>query len=151
MKVLIVEDSKIKQTDVIQLLKRYHIEEIVVEKFVSRAIERLLSMHYDLLITDLGLPRFLDFPTVEDEREGLKMLFDLEQEGIKIPTLIYSNTDIYEEQVEYLEEIKYPIYGQSKSIEELEFHLVNLLQGNVEPIMPKGKSFADQPIKVKKQ
>ena len=77
------------------------------------------------MITDLGIPRFIDNPIVEDVREGLKMMYDLAYEDIKIPTIIYSKTEIYDEQVEYLEEIEYPFLGQARSVESLEKMIKN--------------------------
>lgn len=151
MKALIVEDNRRKQRDVIQLLKMYNIEEMKVEHFVVPAIRRAQSTKFDILITDLGLPRFIDLPIIEDEREGLKMLFDLARDGIKIPALIYSTTDLYKQHINYLEEIEYPIYGQAKNIEELESNLVYFLSGKTEPILPILKSGTDQRNKVKRK
>lgn len=59
-------------------------------------------------------------PIVEDAREGLKMMYDLAYQNIKITTIVYSETEIYNEQVEYLKEIEYPFLGQAKSPESLE-------------------------------
>lgn len=151
MKALIVEDNRRKQIDVIQLLKKYNIEELTVEKFVAQAIIEAQSTKFDILVTDLGLPRFIDLPIIEDEREGLKMLFDLERDDIKIPALIYSTTDLYEHHINYLEEIEYPIYGQAKNIEELESNLVYFLSGKTEPILPIPKSDTNQRNKVKRK
>lgn len=151
MKALIVEDNRRKQRDVIQLLKKYNIEEITVEQFVSQAIRRVQSTKFDILVTDLGLPRFIDLPIIEDEREGLKMLFDLERDGIKIPALIYSTTDLYQHHINYLEDIEYPIYGQAKNMEELESNLVCLLSGKTETIIPISKPDIDQRNKVKQK
>lgn len=77
------------------------------------------------MITDLGISRFIDNPIVEDAREGLKMMYDLAHENIKIPTIIYSKTEIYDEQVENLKEIAYPFLGKARSFESLKKMIKN--------------------------
>lgn len=62
---------------------------------------------------------------VEDAREWLKMMYDLAYEDTKIPTIVYSETKIYDEQVEHLKEIEYPFLGQAKSFESLEKMIKN--------------------------
>ena len=123
MKALVVEDNLLKQGNVIRLLEKIGITDYCVEKFVAKAIEKAMHMKFDILITDLGLPRFIDHPYVEDEREGLKMMYDLGYEKIIIPTIIYSSTEIFPEQVEYLKEMEYPFLGQVEEVSELEIEL----------------------------
>ena len=120
MRVLIVEDNEAKKDNIIRLLEKEGITDYKTEKFVTRVFQKVRETQFSLLITDLGIPRFIDDPIVEDAREGLKMLYDLAYEDIKIPTIIYSKTEIYDEQVENLKEIEYPFLGQARSFESLE-------------------------------
>lgn len=120
MKVLIVEDNEAKKDNIIRLLEKQGITDYKTEKFVTKVFQKVKKTQFDLLITDLGIPRFIDCPIVKDAREGLKMMYDLAYVDIKIPTIVYSETEIYDEQVERLKEIEYPFLGQAKSIESLE-------------------------------
>lgn len=125
MRVLIVEDNEAKKDNIIRLLEKEEITDYKTEKFVTKVFQKVRETQFSLLITDLGIPRFIDNPIVEDVREGLKMMYDLAYEDIKIPTIIYSKTEIYDEQVEYLEEIEYPFLGQARSVESLEKMIKN--------------------------
>ena len=125
MRVLIVEDNEAKKDNIIRLLEKEGITDYKTEKFVTKVFQKVRKTQFSLLITDLGIPRFIDNPIVEDVREGLKMMYDLAYEDIKIPTIIYSKTEIYDEQVEYLEEIEYPFLGQARSVESLEKMIKN--------------------------
>lgn len=125
MRVLIVEDNEAKKDNIIRLLEKEGITDYKTEKFVTKVFQKVRETQFSLLITDLGIPRFIDNPIVEDVREGLKMMYDLAYEDIKIPTIIYSKTEIYDEQVEYLEEIEYPFLGQARSVESLEKMIKN--------------------------
>jgi len=120
MKVLIVEDNEKKKGNIIRLLEQISMIDYQTEKIVAKVFQKVTYTQFDLLITDLGIPRFIDNPVVEDPREGLKMMNDLAYMNIRIPTIIYSETDIYDEQVEYLKDIEYPFLGQVNSIEDLE-------------------------------
>ena len=53
------------------------------------------------------------------------MMYDLAHENIKIPTIIYSKTEIYDEQVENLKEIAYPFLGKARSFESLKKMIKN--------------------------
>lgn len=123
MKVLIVEDNEKKKGNIIWLLEQISMTDYQTEKIVAKVFQKITYTQFDLLITDLGIPRFIDNPVVENPREGLKMMNDLAYMNIRIPTIIYSETDIYDEQVEYLKEIEYPFLGQVNSIEDLEILL----------------------------
>lgn len=125
MRVLIVEDNEAKKDNIIRLLEKEEITDYKTEKFVTKVFQKVRETQFSLLITDLGIPRFIDNPIVEDAREGLKMMYDLAYEDIKIPTIIYSKTEIYDEQVEYLKEIEYPFLGQARSVESLEKMIKN--------------------------
>ena len=125
MKVLIVEDNEVKKDNIIRLLEKEGITDYKTEKFVTEVFQKVRETQFDLLITDLGIPRFVDYPIVEDAREGLKMMYDLAYDDIKIPTIVCSETEIYDEQVEYLEEMEYPFLGQSKSFESLKKMIKN--------------------------
>lgn len=120
MKVLIVEDNESKKDNIIRLLEKEGITDYKTEKFVTKVFQKVRETQFNLLITDLGIPRFMDRPIVEDAREGLKMMYDLAYEDIKIPTIVCSETEIYDDQIEYLKEIEYPFLGQAKSLESLE-------------------------------
>jgi len=119
MKVLIVEDSTRKKKEVIDILATNNLTDIVTEKIVCKVFQRVQQENFDLLITDLGLPRFIDYPVVEDIKEGLKMMYDLSYMEKEIPTIIYSETELSEEEKAYLNEIEYPYLGQAKNKEEL--------------------------------
>lgn len=120
MKVLIVEDNEQKKDNIIRLLEKEGITDYKTEKFVCKVFRKVRFTQFNLLITDLGIPRFIDRPIVEDQREGLKMMYDLAYNDIKIPTIVYSETEIYDDQIEYLKEIEYPFLGQAKNLESLE-------------------------------
>lgn len=120
MKVLIVEDSKIKRDNIIRLLEMNGINNYVTETFVCNVLAKIQNMKIDLIITDLGLPRFIDNPIVENPKEGLYMLYDLSYDEINIPTIIYSETELYDGQIQELQDIKYPYLGQAKNQKELE-------------------------------
>lgn len=119
MRVLIVEDNDLKRDKAISILKKLGIKEILTEKYVSRVLQRIDILNPDLIITDLGLPRFIDSMRVEDYLEGLKMLYDLTYMNKRIPTIIFSETLIPEEKIEYLSYLKYPYFGQAKKVDEL--------------------------------
>lgn len=125
MRVLIVEDNEEKKDNIIRLLEKEGITDYKTEKFVTKVFQKVRETQFNLLITDLGIPRFIDRAIVEDAREGLKMMYDLAYEDIKIPTIVYSETEIYDEQVEHLKEIEYPFLGQAKSFESLEKMIKN--------------------------
>lgn len=125
MRVLIVEDNEAKKDNIIRLLEKEGITDYKTEKFVTKVFQKVRETQFNLLITDLGIPRFIDRAIVEDAREGLKMMYDLAYEDIKIPTIVYSETEIYDEQVEHLKEIEYPFLGQAKSFESLEKMIKN--------------------------
>lgn len=128
MRVLIVEDNARKKEVVRSVLKRKEITDISNEMFVSRVLQRVNQEEFDFIITDLGLPRFLDNPIVEDPKEGLKMLYDLAYDEKKIPAIIYSTTELLDEQINYLNELEYPYYGQATNKDELQEKVELLLK-----------------------
>lgn len=127
MKVLIVEDNNRKKEEIKEVLEGYGITDISTEVFVSRVFQRANQEEFDFIVTDLGLPRFLDKPVVEDPKEGLKMLYDLAYDEKRIPAVIYSTTELLDEQIAYLGEIEYPYFGQATNKEELQEKVGNLL------------------------
>ena len=131
MKVLIVEDSQKKLTGIIDTVSRYT-DDYRVTKFVSTALIMCGDENYDLIITDLGLPRFVDHPIVVDAKEGLKMLYDLSYQDQYIPAIIYSTTQISEEEKAYTKDIKYPVLGQVTTDTELDEKIQEYLKKNKE-------------------
>lgn len=128
MKILIVEDNYQKNQNIINLLKKLEISDYTTEKYVSKVLQKILIMGntYDLIITDLGLPRFID-RGIEDKKEGLKMLYDLSYKNINIPAIIYSKTEIHDEQLNYLNELEYPFIGQANDLESLEKMMIDFV------------------------
>lgn len=127
MKVLIVEDNFKKVADVKEILHYSGINDWVVVGRVVEAFDKLFSDKFDLIITDLGIPRFPDEGVV-DTWEGLLMLFDLVYEGIFVPTIIYSTTDIPKERMDLLLEEEYPCLGQAYDSDALCALIQNYLE-----------------------
>lgn len=119
MKVLIVDDMEYKQREASFILKEFGITDYDIVTSVVEAFSKTKEQHYDFMISDLGLPRFLD-ENVENRLEGLLMLYDLAYEEIFIPTIIYSTTNVPKEKIAYLEDLEYPFIGQAQSMSELD-------------------------------
>lgn len=123
MKALIVDDMKYKQDEVIYALKQKGIENYEIAESVRDALLLLKQNKFDIMITDLGLPR-IKGEYVDNPLEGLEMLNGLSYRKILVPTIIYSTTDIPSDDLIDLREVfEYPFLGQARDIETLELLL----------------------------
>lgn len=118
MKVLIIEDSYLKQTQAKTILDEFNVESYEVVGCVMDVLLNMTSLDHDLIIADLGLP-LRRGESVRNETEGYRMLCDLAFEKIEIPTIIFSSTELDEGKVEYLEDVEYPLLGQARDAKEL--------------------------------
>lgn len=120
MRVLIVDDMKYKQDEVIYALKQKGLEDYEIAESVSDALRYLKQNKFDVMITDLGLPRFKG-GFVDNPLEGLDMLMELSYRKIMyVPTIIYSTTNVPREDLMDLRDVfEYPYLGQARDIETL--------------------------------
>ncbi len=93
MRALIVDDMKYKQEEVIYALKKHRITDYEIAESIKDALVLLKENKFDIIITDLGLPR-IKGEDITDSLEGLNMLIGLYCRKIFIPTIIYSTTNI---------------------------------------------------------
>lgn len=120
MKVLIIDDMEYKTNEVLQVLKSLNIVEFDTAKSITEAYLKVYKGKYDLIISDLGLPRHPNTEAgISDSLAGLEMLTIFAYRGINIPTIVYSSTEIPTEDIEYLEKLEYPYIGQAKDIVSL--------------------------------
>ena len=129
MKVLIIEDQDFKINEVKTLLEKYLIKDFDIAKSVNSSLKSIAKNNYDLIIVDLGLPLF-DQGWVQNSVEGFIMLQSLAYKGIKIPTIIYSSTEITEEKKDTFKYLKYPYLGQAKNYFMLESILDDFIEDN---------------------
>lgn len=135
MKVLIVDDMGYKQNEVIQCLNSKGITDYEVTSCTREAITTIINYknnanEFDLIITDLGLPIFDDEP-VNDSIEGYYMLLELAYRDIFIPAVVYSTTEVpQEELIDLREVLEYPYLGQARDIETLMLLLQIFLDDN---------------------
>lgn len=131
MKVLIVDDMKYKQDEIIYALKQKGLEDYEIAESVSDALRLLKQNKYDFMVTDLGLPRFKG-GFVDSPLEGLDMLMELSYRKIMyVPTIIYSTTTIPSEDSTDLRDVfEYPYLGQARDIETLEILLQIVIDNN---------------------
>lgn len=130
MKVLIVDDMKYKQDEIIYALKQKGIEDYEIAESVRDALLLLKQNKFDIIITDLGLPR-IKGEYVDNPLEGLEMLEGLSYRKILVPTIIYSTTDIPSDDLIDLREVfEFPYLGQARDIETLELLLQIVIDNN---------------------
>lgn len=123
-KVLVVEDEYGKAKAVERILKELEIEYCLKEA-VKEATEAVENDQFDLLITDLGLPKSEGSPFIkkEDSKNGLKMLLDLEKLGIRIPAIIYSTNLLSKADEEALKECGGAFIAQVIDSAEIEWYI----------------------------
>lgn len=130
MKVLIIDDMKYKQDEVIYALRQKGIENYEIAESVRDALLLLKQNKFDIIITDLGLPR-LKGEFVSNSLEGMDMLMELSYRKILIPAIVYSTTNIPSEDLRDLREVfEYPYLGQASDIETLELLLQIVIDNN---------------------
>jgi len=126
MKVLIIDDSEYKVNEVIQVLKELNIDDYDIASCITDAYLKISQEKYDILISDLGLPRRKG-EFVENSLEGLEFLTILAYRNINIPTIVYSTTEIPQDSIDYIKELDYPYLEQAKDIFSLMEALTNYL------------------------
>lgn len=130
MKVLIIDDMKYKQDEVIYALRQKGIEDYEIAESVRDALLLLKQNKFDIIITDLGLPR-LKGEFVNNPLEGIDMLMELSYHKIFVPAIVYSTTNIPSEDLSNLREaFEYPYLGQASDIETLELLLQIVIDNN---------------------
>lgn len=127
MKVLIVEDSSYKLNEAKIVLSLFGINECEVASSISEALYMIYNGSFDLLIADLGLPTYPN-EMVKNPLEGILMLQSLAHKDILVPTIVFSTTDIPEEDTRELEEFDFPFIGQARDTQTLR----NLIQIHLE-------------------
>lgn len=118
MKVLIIDDFDYKLNEAKYAAMEKGLLNIDIAQCAKEGIIKAKENSYDLIISDLGLPIFPK-TDVENPLEGLDMLIGLAIRRIKIPTIIFSTTDIPNTSIEYLTDLEYPYLGQAKNIGDL--------------------------------
>ena len=112
--VLVVEDDEEKAKRVIRILNGFGGVNYVLKTAVKEAVEEIKHKQFDLIITDLGLPKSMQQPFEKgrDSKNGLTMILDLAKQGISIPTIVYSTNLISKADENVLEEVNYPFIAQ---------------------------------------
>ncbi len=119
MRALIVDDMKYKQEEVIYALKKLGITDYEIAESIQEALVFLKQNKFDIIITDLGLPR-IKGEDISDSLEGLNILIGLTCRKIFIPTIIYSTTNIPSSDLTDLRYVyEYPFLGQATDIDTL--------------------------------
>lgn len=119
MRALIVDDMKYKQEEVIYALKKLGITDYEIAESIQEALVLLKQNKFDIIITDLGLPR-IKGEDISDSLEGLNILIGLTCRKIFIPTIIYSTTNIPSSDLTDLRYVyEYPFLGQATDIDTL--------------------------------
>lgn len=118
MEVLIIDDLEYKQEQASNILKEFDIKDIRTAGCIQSALINICQRKPDLIISDLGLPRF-EGEFVESSLSGMTMLIELAYRKVQIPTIIYSSTDIPQNDLDELKELDYPMLGQAKHNSEL--------------------------------
>ena len=112
MRILVVEDDSGKRDRLIRIFGKNQITDFCIEKFVDNAIERAMSEKFDLLITDIGLPKCANERMIKPGKPGFEMMLRLVEQNIRIPTIIYSIIFLSENEKNILEEKKYPLLSE---------------------------------------
>lgn len=126
MKVLIVDDLFTKQIQAVKALNDFDVVDFDTAECVMEGLLNLESKDYDLIIIDMGLPIRRGEP-VQNEREGFRLLQELVNEEVFVPTIVFSSTDLGQEKIDYLKEAGYPFLGQAFDDAELREHLQNFI------------------------
>ncbi len=130
MRALIVDDMKYKQEEVIYALKKLGITDYEIAESIQEALVFLKQNKFDIIITDLGLPR-IKGEDISDSLEGLNILIGLTCRKIFIPTIIYSTTNIPSSDLTDLRYVyEYPFLGQATNIDTLTLLLQIYLENN---------------------
>ena len=130
MRALIVDDMKYKQEEVIYALKKLGITDYEIAESIQEALVFLKQNKFDIIITDLGLPR-IKGEDISDSLEGLNILIGLTCRKIFIPAIIYSTTNIPSNDLNNLRYVyEYPYLGRSRDIDTLSFLLQIHIENN---------------------
>ncbi|MBD1581950.1 response regulator [Pseudoalteromonas sp. S16_S37] len=73
MKILVVDDMPLMRHVMINMLRRLEYEDITEATDGSQAIKLLKTHHYDLLITDLNMPKMNGKELIDKIRQELKL------------------------------------------------------------------------------
>lgn len=88
-------------------------------------LEHKLEETYDFIITDLGLYYYKDKRSLgrcQNPYAGLEMISDLAYlDNCKLPTIIYSKTEIPSDWTNSLKDCEIPFLLHAKNIDDLEF------------------------------
>ena len=131
--VLVVEDDQKKLEGVIRIVSGFGVGvNYVLKTAVKEAVEEIKRIHFDLIITDLGLPKSAGSPVIkkEDGKNGLKMMLNLADQGIRIPTIIYSTNLLYKADEEALKECNYPFIAQVIDSAGIEWYILREFEIN---------------------
>lgn len=129
MKILIIDDNEYKINEAAYALKELGITSYDAAACVTDAYVKVRKEKYDLIISDLGLPRHPN-AEVENSLVGIEMLTIFAYKNILIPTIVYSTTEIPEEDIDYLKELDFPYLGQARDISSLMDILSSYLNKN---------------------
>lgn len=122
-----MEDSSINKIETMRLMRRLELAFDVVDN-VEDAIQKAVRENsYGLLIANLTLPRFRGKETIEGEKEGLIMLYNLSNAGIKIPTIVYSPKNLSVVEKLALMEKGYPLISKIDSVIYLEKEMKKII------------------------
>lgn len=127
LKVLVVEDSQINKMLIMRTLRKMKLSFDVVTD-VSDAIQKAKTENYNLIITNLSVPRFKGDKGIGGEKEGLNMLYNLSNAGINIPTIVCSPRELTMVERLALEGKGYPPVSKVDSVIYLENALNKFLQ-----------------------
>lgn len=111
-KVLVVEDDHEKIRRIVHVLEEMEIKEYFIARNADTAIKMAKSTKLDLLITDIVFPYSAEKQVSRGERTGIKMIKELADGNIKIPTIIYSFSPLSKSNLQELEKEEYPLLFQ---------------------------------------
>lgn len=127
MKVLIVENDAGKRERVVRILEKNQFTDYHVAECVEEALEIATNTKFDFLITDLGLPQSKEDPKVKG-KNGFKMLLELANREIRIPTIIYSFSLFLDTDKQELEKLGVPFIVHVVDDAVLEYFLMKEVQ-----------------------
>lgn len=89
MKVLLVEDNAIKQSDIKRVIKKINYNaEIEWQRDLKSACETLQENKYDLIVTDMWYPAL---PGGEDNESGTELIEFAKENNINTPLIVCSS------------------------------------------------------------
>ena len=93
-KILVVDDSEMVRNFHSYIIKLFGYEVEMAKNGVV-ALEKLLSEDYQLLVTDINMPKM----------DGYELIKNIHEQGIVIPTIIISTEDEYKSRIIGVEEV----------------------------------------------